>query len=364
MADQSGKADKASSFVLWPGAGLILLGVFVVAALILELAVGSASIPMGEVLGSLLGSSTSNPVWNQIIQEVRLPRGLAAILGGACLALSGLEMQTLFRNPLAGPFSLGISSGAALGVALALLMVQGASRTETFSFFQAAQGIWAEMGIAVSAIIGSSLVMIAVMALSRRIKNNTTLLILGLMFGQVASALVSVLQAFSPADRIRAFTFWTFGNFTDVTWGQMPIFAGATILGLALSAVSAKSLNALLLGESYALSLVVPLQAVRLSLLAGASILAGVTTAFCGPVAFLGLAVPHLCRSLFRTSDHRWLIPACVLMGSGLALLSDLAAGLPGSERALPLNAITALIGAPVVIWVLLRRQPGSSSPP
>jgi iron complex transport system permease protein len=364
MQVRIGKAREVDPSVLWSGSGLILLAAVVMGLLVLELAVGSPSIPIREVMGSLLGQSTSYPIWDQIIHEVRLPRGLAAILGGACLALSGLEMQTLFRNPLAGPFSLGISSGATLGVALALLVVHGISGTETFSFFQAAQGIWSEMGIAMSAIVGSSLVMVGVMALSRRIRNNTTLLILGLMFGQVASALVSVLQVFSPADRIRAFTFWTFGSFTGVAWGQMPVFAGAAIIGFALSAVSAKSLNALLLGENYALSLGVPLQFLRLSLLAGASILAGVTTAFCGPVAFLGLAVPHLCRSLFRTSDHRWLVPASVLMGAGLALLSDLAAGLPGSDRALPLNSITALIGAPVVIWVLLRRRPGSSSPP
>jgi iron complex transport system permease protein len=258
-------------------------------------------------------------------------------------------MQTLFRNPLAGPYSMGVSSGASLGVALAVLAGPASLG-----------GLWGlgeALGAAGAAVAGAAAVMLLVLAVSRRIRDNATLLILGLMFGQLAGAAVSVLQAFSRAEEIRAFTFWTFGSFAGVTWGQMPAFACAFLAGAALCAICAKPLNALLLGETYAQSLGVSLAATRRLLLLAASILAGSATAFCGPVAFLGLIVPHLCRGLFRSADHRLLIPASALMGASLAIASDLASSLPGSDRALPLNAVTALIGAPIVIRILLRRR-------
>ncbi|MDB5104705.1 MAG: transport system permease protein [Fibrobacteres bacterium] len=334
---------------------LAALAGLLAALFLIGLAVGSVTIPLREAAGSLIGLPAADPVWDRILWQIRLPRCLTAVLAGSALALSGLEMQTLFRNPLAGPFSMGISSGATLGVALAVLA--GAAAGADLTGYLALRGIGSQLGVAGSAVAGSAAVMMLVLAVARRIQSNTTLLILGLMFGQVAGAMVSVLQSFSTSEEIRAFTFWGFGSYAGVTWAQMPVLAGAVLAGSAIGIYCAKPLNALLLGWTYARSLGVPVRALRLLLLASTSILAGAVTAFCGPVAFLGLAVPHLCRGLFRTADHRILIPACLLLGASLSLGSDLASRLPGSDRALPLNAVTALVGAPVVIWVLLRRR-------
>ena len=331
---------------------------FLLAALfLLGLAAGSVPIPVGDAAAILFGGASPNPVWERILWQIRLPRCLTAVLAGSALALSGLEMQTLFRNPLAGPYSMGISSGATLGVALAVLAGAAAGAGADGSGFMALQGLGALLGVAGSAIAGAAAVMVLVLAVSRRIRSDTTLLILGLMLGQLAGALVSVLQSFSSSEEIRAFAFWGFGSYAGVTWAQMPVLAGAVLAGTALGAWCAKPLNALLLGNTYASSLGVPVRTLRFLLLASTSILAGSVTAFCGPVAFLGLAVPHLCRGLFRSADHRVLIPACLLLGGSLSLAADLAARLPGGNRALPLNAVMALIGAPVVIWVLVRRR-------
>src|SRR5690606_7365903 len=228
-----------------------------------------------------------DPVWDSIIRQIRLPRCLAAALAGSALALAGLEMQTLFRNPLAGPFSMGISSGAVLGVALAVLA--GSASGAALPGLASMRGLGAHLGAAGSAVAGAAAVMLLVLALSRRIRSDTTLLILGLMFGQIAAALVSVLQAFSTAEQIRSFTFWTFGSYAGVTWAQMPVLAGAVLAGILLAAYGAKPMNALLLGRSYARSLGVPVETMRFLLLASSSLLAGAVTAFCGPIAFLGL---------------------------------------------------------------------------
>jgi iron complex transport system permease protein len=321
----------------------------------LALAMGSVSIPLGEVVAGLLGRPVSDPVWDSIVWQIRLPRCLTAVLAGSALALSGLQMQTLFRNPLAGPYSMGIAAGAALGVALAVLA--GAGTDALLPGLPSLRGLGSQIGAAGCAVAGAAGVMLMVLALSRRIRSNTTLLILGLMFGQLAGALVSVLQAFSSSEQIRAFTFWTFGSYAGVTWSQLPVLSAAVLTGIAVAAFSAKPLNALLLGWTYARSMGVPIQMLRFMMLAGTSVLTGSVTAFCGPVAFLGLAVPHLCRGLLRTADHRALIPACILMGASLSLAADLVSRLPGNDKALPLNAVTALVGAPVVIWVLLRRR-------
>ena len=338
---------------------LAVLAVLLAALFLVGLAAGSVPIPVADAARILLGGASPDPVWERILWQIRLPRCLTAVLAGSALALSGLEMQTLFRNPLAGPYSMGISSGATLGVALAVLAgaAAGAGTVTGGSGFMALQGMGAQLGVAGSAIAGAAAVMLLVLAISRRIQSNTTLLILGLVLGQMAGALVSVLQAFSSSDEIRAFTFWGFGSYAGVTWAQMPVLTGAVLAGAAMGAWCAKPLNALLLGDTYARSLGVPVRGLRILLLASTSILAGSVTAFCGPVAFLGLAVPHLCRGLFRSADHRVLIPACLLLGGSLSLAADLAARLPGGGRALPLNAVTALIGAPVVIWVLVRRR-------
>ncbi len=336
--------------------GLALLAVGGALLFLFGLTSGSERIPWGQCLAVLFGRHAADPVWDDILRQIRLPRCLAAWLGGACLALSGLELQTLFRNPLAGPFSLGISSGATLGVALAVAGTVGG----VLPAWLAAGGLWAQLGMAGSAVIGSLAVMLLVLAVARRVRGNATLLILGLMFGQVASALVSVLQAFGTSEQIRAFTFWSFGSYAGVTWAQMPVLAGALVVGALLAAPCAKHLNALLLGWEYARSLGVPVQTLRLLLLFSASLLSGAVTAFCGPIAFLGLAVPHIARGLFRTADHRILLPACAVLGGAISLAADLASRLPGTGRALPLNAVMALVGAPVVIGVLLRRNSNS----
>jgi iron complex transport system permease protein len=330
--------------------GLVALLLALTAA---SLSLGSAPIPIADAALSLLGKPLADPVWEGILWQIRMPRCLAALLAGASLALAGLLMQTLFRNPLANPYSLSVSSGASLGAA-AVILAAGAGPA-----WLGSSGLAADLGVAGASLAGAAAVMALVLLVSRRIRDNATLLILGLMFGQAAGGLVSVLQAFSPAERIRDFTFWSFGSFAGVTWGQMPILGAAAGLGLLSAVACVKPLNALLLGEAYARSLGVPLQKTRVLLLGGASLMAGAVTAFCGPVAFIGLAVPHLCRGLLRTADHRLLVPSAALMGAALALGADIVAALPGSDRALPLNAVTALVGAPVVIRVLLRRRPG-----
>jgi iron complex transport system permease protein len=335
------------------GAAFAALAALVLALAGAALSLGSAPIPILDAAASLLGRPLADPVWEGILWEIRLPRCLAALLAGSSLAVSGLLMQTLFRNPLAGPYSLGVSSGAALGAAAVILASASAPA------WTGAAGLGPSLGVAGAAMSGACLVMALVLWVSRRVRDNATLLILGLMFGQVAGGLVSLLQAFAPAERIRDFAFWSFGSFAGVTWGQLPVLAAAAGLGLLAAVGCVKPLNALLLGETYARSLGVSLHRTRVLLLGGASVLAGAVTAFCGPVAFLGLATPHLCRGLFRTADHRVLVPASVLLGAALALASDLAAGLPGTGRALPLNAVTALVGAPVVIRVLLRGRRG-----
>ena len=330
--------------------GLALLCLF-------SLAFGSVAIPLDQVAAILFGQTPARASWEHIIITLRMPRTITAVMAGAALSVSGLQMQTLFRNPLAGPFVLGISSGASLGVALMVLTV-GAGASGLLSHL----GLWGNFSLVVAACLGAGLVVGLVLAVSKRIENSMTLLILGLMFGYATGALVSVLMYFSIAERIQAFLTWTFGSFGGVTWQHLFVFAPAVGVGLFIAFVSVKALNALLLGETYAQSLGLTVQRARFWILASASMLAGVTTAFCGPIAFLGLAVPHLARSIFNTSDHRVLVPAVIVLGAMLAVGADLIARVPGSQQALPLNAVTALLGAPIVTWVILSRRNLSSS--
>ncbi len=320
---------------------------------LLSLAMGSVSIPLREILTVLLGGEASKTSWTQIVLQFRLPKALTATLAGAALAVSGLQMQTLFRNPLAGPYVLGISAGASLGVALVVLVAGAAGG----SLLLAGISPTGDLSLALAASLGAGLVLILVLLVARSVQNTMTLLILGLMFGYAASAVVSILLYFSIADRIQAYISWTFGSFGGVTWSQLRILAPAILLGLGLAHAMAKPLNALLLGETYARSLGLNVGLARVAIITSAALLAGVVTAFCGPIGFLGIAVPHLCRSLFDTSDHRVLLPGVTLLGGILALAADLVAQLPGSQITLPLNAVTALIGAPVVVWVILRQR-------
>ncbi len=329
-----------------------LLGVFLI-VFCLSLSLGSVSIPIDQVLTILRGGSPDRASWATIVLQFRLPRAFTAGLAGAALAVSGLQMQTLFRNPLAGPFVLGINAGASLGVALVVMAVQvlGVSA-------QVRELGWlGDVGLVTAAGLGATIALLLVLLVARRIQNSMTLLILGLMVGYAANGIVTVLLYFSTAEQAQAYLLWTFGSFTGVTWRQLRLLAPLVLIGLGIAQLCFKSLNLLLLDEIRAVSLGLNVHQSRLWIIVSAALLAGVVTAFCGPIAFLGVAVPHLCRSVLQTLDHRWLVPATAMMGACLALVADLIAQMPGQAVTLPLNAVTALIGAPVVTWIILKRQ-------
>lgn len=353
-------AERQPAAVEWPRLGMrsvALAGLLagLAAVFMLSLTLGSVDIPLRDIVKILVGLEPQRRTWTTIVIDFRLPKAITAALAGAALAVAGLEMQTLFRNPLADPAVLGINAGASLGVALIVLSVgiTGVSASSMLAGF----GMAGNFGLAAAASIGSGLVLGLMLMVAQRVRNTMTLLILGLMVGYAASALVSLLLYFSIAERIQAYINWTFGSFGGVTWSQMKVLAPVVLTALAIAFVLAKSLNALLLGETYARTMGLNVPLARRGIILSAALLAGSITAFCGPIGFLGIAVPHLCRSLFNTSDHRVLVPASVLMGAILALVADIIAQLPGSQTVLPLNAITALIGAPIVAWVIIRRS-------
>ncbi len=324
--------------------------VFATAVLFLvDVSLGSVFIPFKSIIAILFGDDTSNEAWYYIIMQFRIPKAITAILAGVGLSISGLQMQTLFRNPLAGPFVLGISSGASLGVAL--LLLAGFSISQVLDF-EITMGSGLQV---VAATVGAALVLLMVMLVSLRIRDSMTLLIVGLMFGSATGALVSVLQFFSNKDQLQEYLLWTFGSLGGLSWGEVMIFTPTILLGAALSVLFIKPLNALLLGEHYAQSMGVNLKTSRFWIIISTSILAGSITAFCGPIAFIGIAVPHLTRLLINTADHRVLIPAVALCGAILMLFCDIISQVPFSDSALPINIITSLIGAPIVIWVILR---------
>ncbi|MFD2098300.1 iron chelate uptake ABC transporter family permease subunit [Flagellimonas iocasae] len=327
-----------------------LIFVALLLAWLLNISSGSVSIPFGATLSSLLSNPVDVPSWQYIIWEYRIPKAFTAILVGGGLSLSGLLMQTLFRNPLAGPFVLGISSGASLGAALLLMGTSLLTGLTSIAFLS-------DFSMAVAASVGSFLVLLVVMLVAQRIKDTMALLIIGLMFGSITSALVSVLAYFSSAESLQRFIFWSFGSVGDLTSEQVLLLSGIVLLGTLLCILSIKALNAFLLGENYALSLGVSLKKSRLVIIIATGVLAGGITAFAGPIAFVGLAVPHLTRQIFDTMEHRILIPAVFLYGAILMLLCDTLAQLPNTANVLPINAITSLVGAPVVIWLLVRKR-------
>lgn len=341
----------------WPqtgmrGALLIILLAGLVAVFLLNIATGSVDIPLNNIVKILLGGEADKAIWETIVVKFRLPKAVTAMLAGAGLSVAGLQMQTLFRNPLADPFVLGISSGASLGVALVVMSAGTVGAT-----LIAELGLLGNFTTAAAASLGALLVLVVVLLVARKVESSVTLLIVGLMFGYTTGAVVSLLMYFSITERIQAYINWTFGSFDGVTWEQMRVFAPVILLGVTLAYVQTKPLNALLLGEAYARSMGVNIQRTRLLIIVSTALLAGTITAFCGPIGFIGVAVPHLCRSLFSTSDHRTLIPATLVMGAGLALGADLIAQMPGSQVVLPLNAVMALLGAPIVTWVILRQR-------
>ena len=357
------KHEVINKFLLWKFINkkyliFSILLLCLILAFLLDLGFGAVNIPIHEVMNILLGQEAEKTTWTNIILKFRLPKALTATLAGAALGVSGLQMQTLFKNPLAGPFVLGISSGASLGVALVLL-----TASVTVPTLLTDLGIIGDFSLVIAASFGAASVLGLMLVVSRRVQDTMTLLILGLLFGYATSAMVSILLQFSSQERIQSYIMWTFGSFTGVTWQQLAILTPVICVGLLIAVLQSKSLNALLLGESYARSLGLTVQKTRFSVISSASILAGAITAFCGPIAFLGVAIPHLCRSLFNTSDHRILIPSVIIMGAILALFADLVAQILINQMVLPLNAITALIGTPVVTWVILQRNSRKSFP-
>ncbi len=326
-----------------------MLAVLLLVCFFLNISLGSVSIPFKSVFSSLFGS-TENKIWQTIIIDFRLPKAITAILVGSGLGISGLLMQTLFRNPLAGPFVLGISSGASLGVSLVIL---GSS---LFGGLLAGS-IMSNWSIVIAASLGSFLVLLAVLAVSSRVRDTMAILIIGLMFGSITAAVVSVLSYFSSAEQLQQYIFWGFGSLSNLSWKEILIFFGIYAIGIVISIFSIKSLNSLLLGDNYAKSLGLNLKQSRLLIIIATSLIAGTITAFTGPIAFIGLAIPHLTRQIFKTTNHKILLPAVFLFGAIVMLICDSIAQIPGSDYTLPINAITALVGAPVVIWLLVRQR-------
>ncbi|CAI8211214.1 MAG: Hemin transport system permease protein HmuU [Flavobacteriaceae bacterium] len=327
---------------------ILLSGLLVVVACV-NISLGSVAIPVQEIFNSIV-DTPSKSSWHYIITNYRFPKAITAIIAGSGLAISGLLMQTLFRNPLAGPFVLGLSSGASLGVAILILgagVISG-----IFSTF-----LLSPWSIVIASALGSFLVLLAVLAATLKVKDTMAILIIGLMFGSLTGALVAVLSYFSNAEQLQQYIFWSFGSLGNQTWQGITILSLCFFIGLVLSIFSAKSLNALLLGESYAKSMGLKIKKNMLVIIIATSILAGGITAFVGPIAFIGLAVPHLTRQFVKTSNHFVLIPAVALSGAILMLVCDTIAQLPGTVYTLPINAITSVVGAPVVIWLLVRKR-------
>ena len=302
---------------------------------LLDLAVGAVAVPLGDVWAALTGGDCPRAT-AKIILNIRLIKAVVALLAGAALSVSGLQMQTLFRNPLAGPYVLGISSGASLGVALVLLA-----------------GVGSSIGIAGAAWLGAAIVLVVIAAVGHRIKDIMVILILGMMFSSGIGAVVQILQYVANDESLKMFVVWTMGSLGDVTFNQLAILIPSIIAGLLLAVVTIKTLNLLLFGEEYAVTMGLNVRRSRGLLFLSTTLLAGTVTAFCGPIGFIGLAMPHVTRMLFRNSDHRVLVPGTVLSGASVLLLCDLVSKL----FPLPINAITALLGIPIVVWVVLRNK-------
>ena len=316
---------------------------------ILNLVMGSVSIPVEETFRILIGEDDVKPSWQYIILSSRLPQALTAILCGGALAASGLMLQTAFRNPLAGPSIFGINSGAGLGVALVMLFLGGSISAGSVSL----SGF---VAVLVAAFIGAMLVMMLIFFFSTIVRNHVMLLIIGIMIGYISNSAISLLNFFATDEGVRSYMVWGLGSFGGVSMKMMPVFASITILGLVGSLLLIKPLNALMLGDRYAENLGINIIKVRNWLLIVTGILTAITTAFCGPVAFIGLAVPHIARLLLTTDNHRSLLPATILMGAVIALLCNLITILPGESGVIPLNAVTPIMGAPVIIYVILKR--------
>jgi iron complex transport system permease protein len=317
---------------------------------VLNLFIGSVKIPIRDIVAILFGDRSENESWRFIIMQSRLPQAITATLCGAALAVSGLMLQTAFKNPLAGPSIFGINSGAALGVALVMLLLGGSVSAMDFS-------VTGYIAILLAAFIGAMLVTGIIFLFSTLVRNNVMLLIIGIMIGYISTSAISLLNFFATEEGVKSYMVWGMGNFGGVSMQQMPLFVLVTLIGLAASVVLIKPLNALLLGEQYAENLGVNTIHVRNWLLVVTGLLTAVTTAFCGPIAFIGLAVPHIARLMLSTENHRQLLPATILAGSVIALLCNLICYLPGESGIIPLNAVTPVMGAPVIIYVIAKKR-------
>ena len=331
---------------------ILLIMLTIVVFLFLNMVLGSVRIPMSAVWHIFTDTGDEPQTWQNIIWKSRFPQALTALVAGAGLSISGLQMQTVFRNPLAGPSVLGISSGASMGVAFVVLF-SGSIGGVALSHL----GLFGEVALSIAAIIGSLSVMALIVFASHKVKGNVTLLIIGVMIGYLANAIIGVLKFFSVEEDIKTYVIWGLGSFSRVSGNQMMLFVTIMAILIPLSFLLVKTLNLLMLGDGYARNLGLNIKRARVLVITCSGVLTAIVTAYCGPIIFLGLAVPHLCRAVFQTSDHRLLMPACLVMGASLALACNLIARMPGFEGALPVNSVTALIGAPVVASVLFRKR-------
>jgi iron complex transport system permease protein len=334
---------------------LIMIGLVILAVLffMLDIMLGSVSIPFGEVARIVFLGESDTTAWLFIVEKIRLPKAITAILVGCGLSVSGLQMQTLFRNPLAGPSELGITAGAGLGVA-AVMLTSGS----TASIYAIRQlGVSGSWLIVVMASLGAALVLAMVLLIAGRIKDNVILLIVGVMVGTITVSVISIWQYFSQPEQLQEYILWTFGSLGGIVQYHLYVLSGVVIVGLLIAFSSSKALNVMLLGENYARSMGLTVGKTRFIIMASTSLLTGSITAFCGPIGFVGIAIPHITRSLLGSSDHRILIPCCCLVGTVLMLICDIISQMPGAQTVLPINVVTSLLGAPVVIWVIVSRN-------
>ncbi len=332
------------------GIMIIILGAILLLLFIADLLIGSVHIPIDSIIGYLKGAKINETDY-LILHHSRLPKAITAIICGGALSVAGLQMQTLFRNPLAGPYILGISSGAGLGVAI-LLMGLGLLGLSAIN----------EWSLAAAAFLGAFSILFILLLLSYRLKDVMTLLIVGIMIGAIATALIGILQFYSNDFQLKSFVIWSLGSLDSVGYQKLGIMGGACVLASLLAFVNSKPLNSLLMGEAFASSVGININRIRILSILSTGILAGTVTAYCGPIGFVGIVVPHLGRMLFQSTDHSWLIPVCILMGAILLLFSDILSHLLVDQMALPINSITALLGIPIIIWILLARQRVSQS--
>lgn len=328
----------------------ILLSFLLIILLIADIFIGSVNIPFKEVIRAIFNQNTDHPEYLTIVLKFRIPKAITALFAGFALSVSGLQMQTIFRNPLAGPFVLGISAGASLGVAI---LVMGISTIAVISQV----GIIGNWMIVIAAWLGSGLILSLILTISLRVKDIMTILILGIMFGSATSAVVSILQYFSNESMLKAFIVWTMGSLGGVSISQLKVLVPSVIIGLTITFLSIKLLNAMLVGENYAKSMGLNVRLSRFLIFFSTSLLAGTITAFCGPIGFIGIAVPHVARIVYKTANHKILLPGSMLLGGIVLVLSDIISQMPGKENTLPINSITALVGIPIVIWVIIKNE-------